>query len=43
MPRPQTVHIDVAGLWLAQAPGGQLVTLGDISGVQILVVLRHRH
>jgi hypothetical protein len=43
MPPPQAVHIDVTGLRLAQAPGGQPVTLGDISGVQILVLLRHRH
>jgi hypothetical protein len=26
-----------------EAPGGQPVTLGDIGGVQIVVLLRHRH
>ena len=43
MPQPETVHIDVTGLRLAEAPGGQPVILGEIGGVQILVLLRHRH
>jgi hypothetical protein len=43
MPEPETVAINVAGLELAEAPGGQPVTLGTFGGVQILVLLRHRH
>ena len=43
MPPSETVHIDLSDVRLAQAPGGQLVTLGAINGVQILVLLRHRH
>jgi hypothetical protein len=43
MPQPESVHIDVAGLRLAEAPGGQTVTLGELGGVQILVLLRHQH
>ena len=43
MPRSRDVSINVADLELAEAPGGQLVTLGEITGVQLLVLLRHRH
>ncbi len=43
MPEPQTVAIDVADLVLAEAPGGRPVTLGSFGGVQVLVLLRHRH
>ncbi len=43
MPQPQTARIDVTGLRLAEAPRGQPVTLGEIGGAQILVLLRHRH
>ncbi len=43
MRQPETVHIDVTGLRLAEAPRGHPVALGEIGGVQILVLLRHRH
>lgn len=43
MPEPDAVLIDVSGVRLTEAPSGQPVTLGDIGGVQILVLLRHRH
>ncbi|MHB1595091.1 MAG: hypothetical protein ACYCO9_10830 [Streptosporangiaceae bacterium] len=43
MSHPADVRIDVADLILAQAPGGRLVGLGEYTGVQIVVLLRHRH
>lgn len=43
MPEPEHVAIDVTGLELAEAPGGRPVRLGEFGGVQILVLLRHRH
>lgn len=43
MPEPDAVLIDVSGVRLTEAPAGQPVTLGDIGGVQIVVLLRHRH
>lgn len=43
MPHPVEVAIDVAGLELAQAPGGPSARLGAFRGVQVLVLLRHRH
>jgi hypothetical protein len=43
MPRSRDVSINVADLELAEAPGGQPVMLGEIAGVQLLVLLRHRH
>jgi hypothetical protein len=43
MPQPEAIHIDVAGLRLTEPPGGQPVILREIGGVQILVLLRHRH
>lgn len=43
MPKPVSARIDVTGIELTEAPGGQPVTLGQIGGVQILVLLRHRH
>lgn len=43
MSQPANVRIDVADLVLDQAPGGQPVRLGEITGVQIVVLLRHRH
>jgi hypothetical protein len=42
MPKPALPRIDVTGIQLTEAPG-QPVTLGQIGGVQILVLLRHRH
>ncbi len=43
MIRPADVRIDVADLVLARAPGGRPVRLGEITGVQVVVLLRHRH
>ena len=43
MPTAETVATDVSGVPLITAPGGQPVTLGAFGGVQILVLLRHRH
>jgi hypothetical protein len=43
MPCNENVAISVADLTLARAPGGQLVRLGEVTGVQLLVLLRHRH
>ena len=42
MPRSEAVRLDVAGIRLAEAPGGLPVTLGDIGGGQLLVLLAHR-
>ncbi|MGI9007807.1 MAG: hypothetical protein ACR2FU_16680 [Streptosporangiaceae bacterium] len=43
MPHPDTVRIDVASVLLTDTTDGQPIILGEISGVQILVLLRHRH
>ncbi len=43
VPHSDTVQIDVARVPLIDTAGGQPMTLGEISGVQILVLLRHRH
>lgn len=43
MPTAETAAIDVSGLPLLTAPEGRPVTLGTFGGVQILVLLRHRH
>jgi hypothetical protein len=43
VPTAETAAIDVSGVQLITAPEGQSVTLGTFSGVQILVLLRHRH
>jgi hypothetical protein len=43
MPKPALARIDVTGIQLTEAPSGQPVTLGQIGGVQVLVLLRHRH
>jgi hypothetical protein len=43
VPPAETAAIDVSGVQLITAPGGQPVTLGAFTGVQILVLLRHRH
>ena len=43
MPKAETAAIDVAGLHLIDAPGGLPVPLGAFGGVQVLVLLRHRH
>ena len=43
MPRPQAVTIELAGIRLIDADSGQPVRLAEIGGVQVLVLLRHRH
>jgi hypothetical protein len=43
MPGPAGIAIDVSTVQLTEAPGGQPVILGGIGGVQIVVLLRHRH
>jgi len=43
VPTAETAAIDVSDVLLITAPRGQPVTLGTLGGVQILVLLRHRH
>lgn len=43
IPRQIDVHVPVGDLSFAVAPGAVRLSLGDIAGVQILVLLRHRH
>jgi len=43
MPRPRPVTIELTGIRLTDADSGQPVRLAEIGGVQILVLLRHRH
>lgn len=43
MPQAESVAIDLVGIQLTDAGSGQPVRLAQISGVQILVLLRHRH
>jgi hypothetical protein len=43
MPRPEDVTIELTSIQLTDADGGQPVSLAGIGGVQILVLLRHRH
>jgi len=43
VPAAETPAIDVSAVPLITAPGGLPVTLGTFGGVQVLVLLRHRH
>jgi hypothetical protein len=43
VPAAETAAIDVREVPLITAPAGQPVTLGTFGGVQILVLIRHRH
>lgn len=43
MRNPENVHIDVADVTLVEAASGRTASLGEIAGVGILVLLRHRH
>jgi hypothetical protein len=43
MPRPEEATIELAGIQLTDTDSGQPVPLAGIGGVQILVLLRHRH
>lgn len=42
MPHPEHVIIDVADLAVQDA-SGRRVRLGELTGVHLLVLLRHRH
>jgi hypothetical protein len=41
--RAEDVAIDLAGIALTDAASGQPVPLAELDGVQILVLMRHRH
>jgi hypothetical protein len=43
VPTAETAAIDVSSVPLITAPEGQPDTLGTFGGVQVLVLLRHRH
>jgi len=43
MPHAEDVTIELSGIQLTDADNGQPVALSQIGGVQILVLLRHRH
>lgn len=43
MPHPEAAAIDVTDIVLDQAPDGPAIPLGTVGGVQIIVLLRHRH
>ena len=43
MPQAEDVTIELSGIQLTDAGIGQPVALSQIRGVQILVLLRHRH
>lgn len=43
MPQAKTVAIDLTGIQLTDTGSGEPVQLAQISGVQVLVLLRHRH
>ncbi len=43
MPKQEAVAVDVKGVQLIEAPRTRPVMLGDITGVQIVVLLRHPH
>ena len=43
MPRPEDVTIDLPRIQLTDADTGQPVLVAEMKGVQILVLMRHRH
>lgn len=43
MPQPENVTIELTGIQLTGADSGQPVQPAQIGGVQVLVLLRHRH
>jgi hypothetical protein len=43
MPRPENVTIELTGVQLTCADTGLPIRLAELGGVQVLVVLRHRH
>lgn len=42
MSNPEQVSIDVGDIGLVRPDGGEL-RLGQLTGVQVLILLRHRH
>ena len=42
MPAAEQVAIDVSDVMLTE-PGGKALALGALTGVHVLVLLRHRH
>lgn len=42
MPRPQHVSVDLTELTVYD-PSGRQVRLGELTGVRVVVLLRHRH
>lgn len=43
MPPTEDVTIELSGIELTDADSGSTVPLAQIRGVQVLVLLRHRH
>lgn len=43
MPQAEDVNIELSNIQLTEASSGQPVALSQLGGVQILVLLRHRH
>ncbi len=42
MPKPQTVSIDISDIRLTERDGNDL-SLAELPGVHIVVLVRHRH
>lgn len=43
MPRVEQVRVPLAGVTLLDARSGDQVDLGGLTGVHVLVLMRHRH
>ena len=43
MPRTRHVDVDLRGIALQDGRSGQLHELGDVAGVQVLTLIRHRY
>ncbi len=43
MPRYQSVAIPLSGIVVTDVVGGAAVDLGDLTGVHVVVLMRHRH
>lgn len=41
--REDTVHLPLRGVRLSDARSGALLDLGDLPGVQVLTLIRHRY
>ncbi len=42
MPTEETVHIDVRDITLL-SPAGEPMTLATLTGIQLIILMRHRH